>query len=185
MKTAKQGLYTGSVYPNQITVKDIVVSICREGRYAGACELWYPVGLHTMVVCDLLADEFKLDGWMHDGVTETVSGDLPSPTKRSILGAKAWENRQMVIGYKLLNVPLPTKEATHAVHVADRRALQGEIYVLGNKRLKKLFKIDEEAAMLTQKYYDQYPVTDLVDGNGKAQAELARRYKEYRKLRGL
>src|ERR1700678_1908401 len=59
---------------------DTAVALSREGRFAGAGQRFFPVALHTFVVCDLLPTSLQFDGLLHDS-PEVVTGDTPKPAK--------------------------------------------------------------------------------------------------------
>jgi hypothetical protein len=182
-KRGKMFSHSGAVvYPGNgtPTVKDMAIALMREGRYAGAGVRWYPVGLHTFVVCDLLPDRLKFHGLVHD-TPECVTGDLPKPIKTEAI--EAFEKWLLKKFYKrAFRVPYPTKAERAEVKVADNRAKHGESHSVGTRVLRTIYPQDWDAQALTQLYAKKYPVTDLVKENGRAVKEFTRRYKEYKKL---
>lgn len=181
-KRGKMYAYSGAVvHPKGVpTVRDMAISLMREGRYAGAGRLWYPVGLHTFVVCDLLPDHLKFHGLVHD-TPECVTGDLPKPIKTDAI--EAFEKMLLKRFYReVFKVPYPNKVDRVEVKAADIRAKYGECHTVGTRILSTIYPQDIEAQALTQVYARKYPVNDLVNPKGKAVKEFVRRYEEYKKL---
>ena len=65
---------------------DTAIALSREGRFAGAGLRFFPVALHTFVVCDLLPVALQLDGLLHDS-PEVITGDTPKPAKSNEIEA--------------------------------------------------------------------------------------------------
>lgn len=177
-------MYTGSVsYPNvNPTIMDVGISLCREGRYAGAGMRWWPVGLHTFVVCDLLPDNLKLDGLMHDW-PECVTGDVPKPSKTDAI--EDFEEELLVSFYKSFGIPFPGPEVRRLVKEADNKALRGEVYTVGTQALQPLYTRCVEAEDLVMKYLKLYSYSDCLDSSGLAPIEFMKRFREYKTLAGL
>lgn len=126
-----------------ISVEDIAVSLGRIARFAGHTSRFWPVLLHSFVVADLLPQEAKGCALLHDSV-ESLTSDVPTPFK----------NKQMKqLEAKLLNSILQTHLAKEhykvwknnpriwkLVKIADTEAFLGEIYCLGTKALRDLYK---------------------------------------------
>jgi 5'-deoxynucleotidase YfbR-like HD superfamily hydrolase len=174
-------MYSGSIsYPNgNPTVMDIAISLCREGRYAGAGVRFWPVGLHTLVVCDLLPDPIKLDGWMHD-TPECIGGDVPKPSKTD--ESEEREEELLHCFYKSFDIPFPSDETRRLVKEADTKALYGEIYTVGTQALQGLYPRCPEAEELVLKYVQKYTYADCLDAGGLAPIEFMRRFREYKDL---
>jgi hypothetical protein len=158
------------------TVQDMAISLCREGRYAGAGMRWYPVGLHTFVVCDMLNGPDKIHGWMHD-TPECITGDLPKPIKTKEL--EQFEEFLLHRHYKALDIKFPNKRTRERVHEADHKALRGEVYTVGTQALQAEYPRCEEAEALTLKYIAKYPPLECIDAGGLAPIEFMRRFRVY------
>jgi len=63
-----------------ISIEDIAHHLSMLPRYNGAMPFSYTVGQHSLFVAELLPEEFKLWGLLHDA-TEAYLGDLVSPVK--------------------------------------------------------------------------------------------------------
>lgn len=181
MLKRRQSLYTYSgkiAFPDVAPgIHDIAISLAREGRYAGAGMCWWPVVLHTFVVCDLLPKRLKLRGLLHDA-SECITGDLPKPVKTPDI--EEMERKIHAAITKHLGFPFETAAEHHEVKVADRRALRGEVYTVGTQALQVLHHRDEEAENLCLKYLKEYPVLECVHADGLAVSEFLRRYRLYR-----
>lgn len=177
-------MYTGSIsYPQgSPTLFDVAVSLSREGRYAGAGVRWYPVALHLFVVCDLLPDEYKLDGLLHDW-PECITGDTPKPAKTDELERR--EEKFMRRFYRAFNLPLATPAARRAVKEADNKALRGEVYTVGTYALQRIYSRCPEAEALTLGYIKQYTYADCLEAGGLVPIEFMSRFRQYKDLRGL
>jgi len=158
------------------SIKSIAVSLARESRYAGASLQWWPVALHTFVVCDLLPPELKIHGLLHDA-SECVTGDIPKPAKSTAVSLLE-DHLQDAIYRKLGITPLFDYKA---VHDADVRALHGEVHSVGTKSLRSVYPIDDQAIQLAWKYYHLYSPLDCIDADGPCVTEFLRRFEEYRK----
>ena len=174
-------MYSGAIsYPDGApTIMDIAVSLCREGRYAGAGMRWWPVGLHTMVVCDLLPDRLKIHGWLHDA-PECITGDIPKPSKTDELEER--EEELLSQFYQSLEIPFPGDLDRATVKLVDERALHGEVYTVGTQALQEIYPRDPEAENLVMKYVNQYSYSDCLEAGGRAPIELMKRFREYKDL---
>jgi len=174
--------YEGKIdFPHEApSLRSIAVSLARESRYAGASIYWWPVALHTFVVCDLLPPALKIYGLLHDA-SECILGDIPKPAKTSAI--EIMENQILWAIYRKCglnpNVAF-SDDIFDAVHVADARTLHGEVYTVGTFSLRGVYPCDYEASQLVWKYFKQYSVLDCIDPNGACVAEFLRRFDEYR-----
>jgi hypothetical protein len=173
--------YSGTVlFPEGApSIEDIAISLAREGRYAGAGVEWWPVALHTFVVCDMLPDELKLDGLLHDS-PECITGDVPKPAKTDAISE--FEEELLVSIYKSLGVRFPDLWERTAVKCEDRKAFRGEIYTVGTAALRQFDEPCPEAESLVLKYHLKYDYKDCLDADGLVQAEFVRRFHHYKML---
>jgi hypothetical protein len=170
--------YSGRIsYPSgSPSLLDIAVSLSRECRYAGAGLEWWPVALHTFVVCDLLPPELKLHGLLHDA-SECITGDIPKPAKSK--ETEELEDRLQRAIYRGLDLKYPTLEEIEAVHKADRRALHGEVHTVGTLALREVYPRDDTAEELVWYYYGRYPVQECVPAYSSCMKEFLYRYSRY------
>lgn len=171
--------YSGKIsFPDVApSLMDIAVSLSREGRYAGAGMRWWPVALHTFVVCDLLPDGLKIHGWLHD-TPEVITGDVPKPVKTDDI--EEFEETLLRAIYKNLNVPFPTDGIRKIVKDADRKAFRGEVYTVGTQALQTENERCPEAEELIYKYVNQYTYEDCLEASGKVPIEFMRRFRMYK-----
>jgi hypothetical protein len=105
------------------SLRDIAVGTMRIFRFCGAGAKCYPVGLHLMLVADLLPDHLKHHGLLHDA-PECVVNDVPRPMKTA--EAKALEAIILRRIYNSIGLALPTKKEAVLIHEADMRAVNVE-----------------------------------------------------------
>lgn len=158
---------------------DIAVSLSREGRYAGAGLRWWPVALHTFVVCDLLPPEAKFDGWAHD-TSECITGDIPKPAKTQSI--EDFEEELLQANYAAWGVIFPHPVARSFIKHADKAALRGEVYSVGTQALQEFYPRHEDAEALVHKYVNMYTYADCLEPSGRVPMEFIRRYREYKGL---
>lgn len=170
--------YSGRIsYPSgSPSILDIAVSLSRECRYAGAGVHWWPVALHTFVVCDLLPKPSQLHGLLHDA-SECITGDIPKPAKSA--ETESLEGRLQAGIYRGLGLRQPNAEESVLVHEADRRALHGEVYTVGTKALRDIYPRDLEAEGLVDFYRHRYPVEECVEADGPCVRHFLYRYAKY------
>jgi hypothetical protein len=160
------------------TIFDVAIALARECRYACNGLRWYPVALHTFVVCDMLPQPLKLHGLLHDG-TESITGDLPRPYKTdAFIRMEHKLHRQFYTDWGL---PYPTKAEYTIVKRADNNALFGEVHTIGSYGLQELYpERCKQAEDLTMLYIEKYPPMECLVPSGLAVVEFMRRYHEYK-----
>jgi hypothetical protein len=141
-------------------------------RFSGAYEKhFWPVGMHTLLVADLLPEELQVDGLLHDG-EESCGGDVPRPFKTG-------EHRSVMAPvtkrlYAHLGLKLPSKAARKLIHVADMRAVNVEgtfgCGPRGYPQTQTNYSIDQQALKALD-FYLTHPKFDFdnmlrADGNG-------------------
>ena len=161
------------------TVQDIAIALSREGRYAGAGIRWWPVVLHTFVVCDLLPNKLKLHGLLHDA-PEAITGDIPKPVK--IVEMEDLENKILSRIYSTFELVLPTSEEHLLIKEADRLALCGEVYTVGTQALQQIYPRYPEAEDLVMKYLVEFPPLECLTPDGRAPIEFIRRFRRYSEM---
>ncbi len=105
------------------SIRDIAVQLMRLGRFAGASEVFWPVGLHSLLVADLCPAGIEHHALLHDA-SECVVNDVPRPMKTP--EAKALEAVVTARIYAALGLELPTPAEAELVHAADMRAVHAE-----------------------------------------------------------
>lgn len=143
------------------SLDDIAWQLLHVCRYAGACKVMYTVGIHSMLVADLVPQRLEFPALLHDG-TEACVGDIPKPFKSSemknienILHERIWEQ---------FGLPrLSDKDHARVKH-ADIRALCAEADLIGPPGLVEdgieqgWYRHDPEAIDLLKKYLAKYKV---------------------------
>ena len=105
-------------------------------RFSGAAEVFWPIGMHMLLVADLMPRQvyagpsdapanpwMEVYGLLHDAA-EVCVGDVPRPMKTA--EARALEDRVQSRIYAALGVPEPTAAVTAAIKEADFRAALAE-----------------------------------------------------------
>jgi hypothetical protein len=175
-------LYTYSgkrAFPGEApSVLDTAVSLSREGRFAGAGQRFFPVALHTFVVCDLLPTSLQFDGLMHDS-PEVITGDTPKPAKTSEI--EAFEEELLRANYAAHGVSFPDERVRMLVKDADRKAMRGEVYTVGNLWLQPFHVPCPEAEELIFTYVKEYSYEDMLESSGRVPMEFMRRFRQYKR----
>ena len=161
------------------SLKSVAVGLSRESRYAGQSLYWWPVALHTFVVCDLLPPKLKIHGLLHDAA-ECIIGDIPKPAKTTEM--MILEDTITASIYDHLKVSLVWSKEADEVHNADRRALHGEVHTIGIESLREVYPHDHEAEALVWKYFKQYRPEECIYAAGACPREFMRRFQEYARL---
>jgi 5'-deoxynucleotidase YfbR-like HD superfamily hydrolase len=156
---------------------DMAISLSREGRFAGAGRRFFSVALHTFVVCDLLGPALQFDGIMHDS-PEVITGDTPKPAKTSEI--EAFEEELLRANYASHGVTFPNNFDRAAVKEADRLAMRGEVYTVGNIALQEFYEPCPEAEELIFKYVKEYTYEDMLEASGRVPMEFMRRFRQYK-----
>ena len=156
---------------------DTAISLSREGRFAGAGQRFFPVALHTFVVCDLLPPELQFDGLMHD-TPEVITGDTPKPAKTDEI--EAFEVELLRAAYMYHGVTFPDDPTRAQVKGIDRMVMRGEVYTVGNIWLQPLYTPCPEAEELIFKYVKEYTYEDMLEASGRVPMEFMRRFRKYK-----
>jgi 5'-deoxynucleotidase YfbR-like HD superfamily hydrolase len=173
--------YSGKIAFPEVapSLMDIAISLSREGRYAGAGMRWWPVVLHTFVVCDLLPPQLKLHGLLHDA-SETITGDVPKPAKTDAV--EHLEKKITESIYRHFGIGMPNEDQRRQVKEADRKTFRGEIYTVGTQALQEHYERCPEAEELVYKYVREFDYKDCLDAGGRAPIEFMRRFRLYKDM---
>jgi len=156
---------------------DTAISLSREGRFAGAGQRFFPVALHSFVVADLLPTHLQFDGLMHDN-PEVITGDTPKPAKTDEI--EAFEKELNLAAYAFHKVVPPTEVQYAQVKCADRMAMRGEVYTVGNLWLQPFHIPCPQAEDLIFKYVKEYTYEDMLEASGSVPMEFMRRLRLYK-----
>ncbi len=115
--------------PEQIHIEDIAHGLSQTCRFAGQCPVFYSVAQHSVLVADLLPEEWALHGLLHDA-SEAFMGDLHTGLKRLLPDYKRLENRVLAAVFRHFGLD-DTDLKPAAVELADRQALFVEMKALG------------------------------------------------------
>jgi hypothetical protein len=156
---------------------DTAIALSREGRFAGAGQRFFPVALHTFVVCDMLPPAVQFDGLMHDS-PEVITGDTPKPAKSNEI--EQFEEELLRSTYAYHNITFPDYTTRAFVKAEDRKAMRGEVYTVGNVWLQPLYEPCPEAEELIFKYVKEYTYEDMLEASGRVPMEFMRRFRLYK-----
>jgi hypothetical protein len=159
------------------SIFDTAIALSREGRFAGAGQRFFPVALHTFVVCDLLPTSLQFDGLLHDS-PETITGDTPKPAKTDTI--EAFEEELLRDIYASHGIYFPDERTRALVKEADRKVMRGEVYTVGNLALQEFYSPCGEAEELIFKYVKEYTYEDMLESSGRVPMEFMRRFRLYR-----
>lgn len=112
--------------PSQIDINDIAHSLSMQCRFAGHTPRFYSVAEHSLLVSDLLPDELKLWGLLHDA-TEAYISDISSPVKNLIPEITHLEMIIMEAIAIKFNLPFESFTEPAEVKNADLKILENEI----------------------------------------------------------
>ena len=112
-----------NINPEDIDIQDIAQSLSMQCRYNGHTKKFYSVAEHSVLVSQVLPDEHKLWGLLHDA-SEAYVGDLISPVKHKIDSFISLENniQKAVAQHFKLPVVMPD-----IIHQADKHVLDLEL----------------------------------------------------------
>ncbi len=168
----------GFIRPTEApTVLTVARALMRESRYCGNGQHWFPVGLHSLVVADLLPTELKFHGLIHDE-PECLTGDIPHDmkTKRQ----RAFEDMLLERFYRSIDVKPPTRAQHKLIKQADRLAVSAEVWSdCGTRCLQEIYPYTGAAGIVAN-YQQRYSYADCLDLDGAAVLEFMRRFELYK-----
>ena len=104
------------------TIEDIAHALSNICRYNGHCKSYYSVAQHSVLVSQLLSEEYALQGLLHDA-HEAFVGDMTTMLKRLIPEYRVYEDIAAAEVRARFNIPFELHES---VHEADMVALMTE-----------------------------------------------------------
>lgn len=163
--------YSGNLVRNgkgSPTLEDIAVMQGRLCRYNGACEIYWPVLVHSLAVADLLVTpEQKINGLLHDAA-EVIISDIPRGIK-----TKKWETLELKYLkniYQELRVVCPTSYTRDKVIIADNEIGRAECKLFGPKNIVNDYEGTITASSEALRIVDSYASLkweDVLDPEGK------------------
>ena len=139
-----------------------------------------PVGIHLLVVADLLPPELEHHGLLHDA-PEVCVNDVPRPMKTD--AAREVEDAVQARIYRLLGLPLPTARELRTIKTADIRAVNAEGVMecgpRGFGHIQSSIDIkDYESARAMRRYLNNFNPLDAINPDGRWPLELERRLRK-------
>lgn len=133
------------------SLTDIAIHLGRVCRFAGACNTFYSVLTHSLVVGDLgSTPRLQLLGYLHDA-SEAVIGDITRPFKTASMKeveARIWERIA-----ETLWLPHFTNQDWADVKTNDIRTLRAEAELIGPPGLATIVEPPDKLALDLLKYY--------------------------------
>ncbi len=123
--------YTGqqvSTTSGTPSLEDIAWQLLHVCRYAGACRVYYTVGIHSMFVADLAPKHLEFQALLHDS-TEACVGDIPKPFKSE--GMRQIEDTLLNHIWKQFGISPLTTQEYKLIKQADIEALSAEADLIG------------------------------------------------------
>ena len=157
---------------------DTAIALSREGRFAGAGQRFFPSGiayLCCLLICFLLFTVRWFDSTIR---RRSITGDTPKPAKTDEI--EAFEEELLRGIYASHGVTFPYEHVRKAVKKADRKAMRGEVYTVGNIWLQPFHVPCLEAEELIFKYVKEYTYADMLEASGRVPLEFMRRFRQYR-----
>ena len=114
---------------------------------------------------------------MHDNA-EVITGDTPKPAKTDEI--EAFEVELLNSAYTSHGVIPPSLEDKIMVKYADKLAMRGEVYTVGNIWLQPFHEPCPEAEELIYKYVKEYTYEDMLEASGRVPIEFMRRFRQYK-----
>lgn len=108
------------------TPRCMAVQGMRINRFAGAgitIPFW-PIGLHSILVANLLPPHLRAHGLLHDVGHEVSMSDIPKPLKTTEQRSLAQVLQERT--YHSLGLVMPTEEEDELIHAADMAACNAE-----------------------------------------------------------
>jgi hypothetical protein len=137
-------------------------------RFSGAGNTWWPIGMHMLLVADLLPPELEYHGLLHDAA-EIVVSDVPRPMKTT--EARDLEDTVLYRTYRLLGAPRPTAAQKDQVKNADFRAALAEGALgcsgRGFADTQTGFHRDNQAEEILLQYLATFKIQEAIDPDGE------------------
>lgn len=148
-------------------IRDIAVQSMRIVRFVGAGEIFWTVGMHQLLVAELVLPVNKVHALLHDA-SEILMSDIPQPMKTA--EQKQLERRLETRLYANLGLTEPTEFQNKLIKEADMKATCAE-GTLGCgpypfKLTQRNYNLDPFARDALQKLLKDYDQTDVLNPNG-------------------
>lgn len=130
-----------------INIKDIACSLSKICRYNGQIPYFFSVAQHSLDVCNLVDDEYKLEALLHDA-SEAYLGDMITPLKNVNHSYKEQQRKLEILIAKKFGFP---ESLSEAVDLADKHALTYEFAYVRTGHIK-----GQSPEVIEQKFLDKF-----------------------------
>lgn len=132
--------------PEDVDIRDISHALAMQCRYNGHCQKYYSVAEHSVRISDVLPQDLKLWGLLHDSA-EAYIGDMIRPIKQKADWFNEVEEHLLEVIAQHFNLPWPIPkeiwEADDRMLVTEVRDILAEPPVAWNLNAEPyFFKID-------------------------------------------
>lgn len=110
--------------PDDISILDICIGLSNIPRFGGQVD-FFSVARHSLEVCDMLQEKYKLAGLLHDA-SEAYIGDMPTPIKECLPDYQALEKKIMAVineKFGINSYEQVVKEADRASFIQEKNLL--------------------------------------------------------------
>lgn len=149
-------------------VRDIAVQLMRIARFGGAGRIFWPVGMHSILVGGLLPAELRIYGYLHDA-EEACTGDVQRPFKTATQSFSGEILRKRT--FRHLGLAQPLAKEVEAIHAADLEALRAERMLgcgpRGFTDTHPDIKPTKRSVRLLSRILADYEPKDAIDPDGK------------------
>ncbi len=172
------------------TVRDIAVQLMRIVRFSGSGRVFWPVGMHSLLVADLVLQTemvseaastalIEVYALLHDAA-EACVGEVPKPMKTN--EARAVEHAVQVRIYASLGIPEPPPAIHDLIKRADLRAAiaEGSLGCCGRgfAETQTGYFEDKLAMVALSAYLKSYDPIDAIYEDGRWARELEQRLRK-------
>lgn len=113
-----------------IDIVDIAHSLSQKCRYTGHTRAFYSIAQHSVLVSELVDEQYALEGLLHDAA-EAYFPDIPYPLRPVIKELEIYENALHRCVSKRFGLKYPFPQSVHDV---DKNITQDEAYNLMHSR---------------------------------------------------
>jgi hypothetical protein len=110
------GIYMNVFEPTleMICIEDVAHALSNQCRFGGHLPEYYSVAQHSILCCQTIEQEYKVDALLHDA-SEAYLLDIPRPIKQGLSNYKEIEDRLMFLIAEKFGFTYPLKSRVKAI----------------------------------------------------------------------